>query len=151
MEEFDEFGPGATPKDALTAPGGFCAPAPVTGSAYMLGYPDPRDVMEEAANYLAMFDGQTVALAEGSAIFRAGSLPRMLQVCVEQMNAEAEAADGKRLREWEAHQRRLNRLRVPASVAYRVLSALGRPVGTAAYRLNRAYGFTDRDDYEDDY
>ena len=148
MEEFDEFGPGAIPKDALTAPGGFCAPAPVTGSAYMLGYPDARDVMEQAAEYLTMFDGQTLALAEGSATFRAGHLPRMLRFCVERMDAEAEATAAKRHEEWESRQRHLNRLRVPAFVAYRVLSALGRvtdKVGTVAWRLNRAYNFTDDD------
>jgi hypothetical protein len=151
MEEFDEFGPGATPKDALTAPGGFCAP--VTGSPYMLGYPDAADVMREAARYLAMFDGQTLTLAEGPAAFRAGNLPRVLAFCADRLDAEAELADAQRVRDREAHQRHLERYRRPAAVAFFVLRSLGRlgnPVHSAAYRLNRAYGFTDGDDYRDD-
>jgi len=152
MEEFDEFGPGAIPKDALTAPGGFCAPAPVTGSAYMLGYPDARDVMEQAAEYLTMFDGQTLALAEGSATFRAGHLPRMLRFCIERMDAEAEEASAQRQRDREAHQRRLDRLRIPAAFAFSlcsILARVGRWPARVASRLDRAYGFDDDDG--DDY
>jgi hypothetical protein len=140
MEEFDEFGPGVLSVDS---------PAPVTGGAFM-GYPDPAEVMRDAARHLTLIDGQVVTLPDGSAVFRAGHLPGFLQFCADRLDAERQVAADHRRQEREARQRRLDRVRIPAALAFSLCNILGR-VGDwparAAYRLDRAYGFTDNDDY----